>query len=264
MFQVVTVPCLRDNLSYLIVNRDQCSALIIDPSEARPFLRTIEGFEAEIGTTLHVEAILATHHHSDHIGGLSSLQAELQKKAERFSIVSRTNKPPVFVQSFRSDRHYQIAGISLDICEIPGHTKEHLAFIISGREFQSHEERTHVFLGDTLFSYGCGRCFNGTPKELFFSIEKLKRLPPMSLLHFGHEYTKTNIAFWRWALERFPERARQIVDLAHLQEAEKIISEEGFCFQPAPFLRDELEHNPFLRMTSEGEFTFWRGQRDQF
>lgn len=270
MIRTQTVPCLKDNLSYLVIDDTDRSCVIIDPSEARPFLDEIQA------QSLELKAILATHHHYDHIGGLAEL-----KSVPVWSSLRDKERIPGAGSIAGSDRRTfsdretltwsQLTGskapsdVFITALEIPGHTEGQMAYVFESTLGRQRGE-AEVFVGDTLFSLGCGRCLEGTPEILFASLQKLKSLPPQSRIHFGHEYTEKNALFWlslaaREQQSTSPESTCIDVAQIHL-ELTKV--SQSKAPRPAPTLESEMKLNPFLRTKNASEFRRWRDLRNQF
>jgi hydroxyacylglutathione hydrolase len=222
MLQIHAVPAFQDN--YLWVLARGTDAAVVDPGDSAP----IERFLASRG--LNLRAILATHHHGDHIGGLAALAAHW--------------KCPVF-----GPAHEAISGIDerlaegdhvdvpaldlpLDVLDVPGHTAGHIAYVHG-------EDAPLVFCGDTLFACGCGRLFEGTPRQMSDSLGKLARLPGATRVYCAHEYTLANIRFAE-AVE--PGNAR----LAERKRRDNEKRRRGEPTVPST-IAEELATNPFLR-----------------
>jgi hydroxyacylglutathione hydrolase len=186
------IPCLSDNYAYLIRGAGTNDGYVVDPSEALPVLDAIE----RAGVTL--VGIMATHHHNDHVGGIDDLAARADAgfwiaghALDRGRIPSQT----AFVgcgQGRFVPSGLEVFGRPLLAMHIPGHTRAAIAWGIPG---DRDDVPADVFTGDTLFGAGCGRLFEGTPAEMFASLQALTSLPPETRLWFGHEYTANNLRF---------------------------------------------------------------------
>ncbi len=179
MLKISIIKCLTDNYSYLI--RDEKTNLVgvVDPSE-------FEVVDAEVNKTYKkLDFILNTHHHFDHVGGNQELKKKYNSKIVA-SKIDETRISDIDIKVKEGDS-FKFGEIDFKIIFIPGHTKGHIAFY-------SELEKT-VFTGDTLFSLGCGRIFEGTYKQMFESLNKIKNLPISTKIYCGHEYTKKNMEF---------------------------------------------------------------------
>ena len=172
------IQCLSDNFSYLIFEKNTNTLTIVDPAEFNACDKVIKKYKK-------LDYILNTHHHADHVDG----NIELKKKynARVLGFFGDKNRIPGIDVLLRKNQNYKIGNLSFKVIFIPGHTKGHVAFYF--------EKDKILFSGDTLFSLGCGRIFEGTHQDMFNSLNKLKALPPETKIFCGHEYTKTNLDF---------------------------------------------------------------------
>lgn len=177
MLEIIPLSALKDNYIWLLKNKASRHIAIVDPSEAEPVLNLIES-EGLIPT-----AILITHHHWDHVGGIAGI-------TQQYDIPVYTPK----MESVAGSTHPVGEGdvitlaeldLNLDILDVPGHTAGAVAYY----------SENSVFSGDTLFAAGCGRMFEGTPPQMHASLSKFKTLPDDTLLYCGHEYTVSNLQF---------------------------------------------------------------------
>jgi hydroxyacylglutathione hydrolase len=217
---VRSVRAFSDNYIWLIEapgNR----LVAVDPGEAAP----VKAELARSGWSL--AAILLTHHHPDHIGGVAELSAASPVRVigpadARISVAIETVGD--------GDRcEFPDLGLGFDILHVPGHTLSHIAFFGHGA----------LFCGDTLFSAGCGRMFEGTPPQMWSSLSRLRDLPPETLMYCGHEYTAANL---RFALAAEPANA----DAADYRDRVARLRAEDRPTLPSP-LALERRINPFLR-----------------
>ena len=176
--KVEIIPCLNDNYSYLIHEKKTNTVSIVDPSE-------FKACDAVINNYKKLDFILNTHHHADHVGA----NLELKKKYNSKILGSNLDKDRIpGIDIFLKENQKQIIGnLEFEVIFVPGHTKGHIAFFFSKEKI--------AFTGDTLFSLGCGRVFEGTHEEMFNSLNKSKNLPPETKIYCGHEYTKSNLNF---------------------------------------------------------------------
>jgi hydroxyacylglutathione hydrolase len=179
MLKVHTVKCLQDNYSYVIHNESTNLVGVVDPSEFYP----IDTFVKKKFNKL--DFILNTHHHLDHTGG----NLELKEKYKSQIIGSKKDEKriPGIDIAFRDNETFKFGNINFKIILVPGHTSGHICFF-------SNEEKI-IFTGDTLFSLGCGRVFEGTYNQMIDSLNLIKKLPGDTLIYCGHEYTKKNLEF---------------------------------------------------------------------
>ena len=172
------IPCLSDNYSYLIHEKKFNTISIVDPSEFKSCDEAIKKYKK-------LDFILNTHHHADHVGA----NLELKKKYNSKILGSDLDKKriPGIDIFLKENQKQKIGNLEFEVIFIPGHTKGHIAFFFRKEKI--------AFTGDTLFSLGCGRVFEGTHEEMFNSLNKIKKLPPDTKIYCGHEYTKTNLNF---------------------------------------------------------------------
>jgi hydroxyacylglutathione hydrolase len=220
VIEVTAIPAFSDNYIWLITAGGN-SCAVVDPGSAQPVLEVLQ----EKG--LDLDYILITHHHPDHIGGMRRLQ-ELTG-AEAFG----PHDPRISGQSRKlaEDETICLPALKLEfrVLEVPGHTSSHIAFFGHGC----------LFCGDTLFSVGCGRLFEGSPEEMQVSMDKLAGLPAQTQVYCAHEYTLSNC---RFALAVEPENEQLIRRSREVEEHRAA----GLGTVPSN-LGEELMVNPFLR-----------------
>ncbi|GLU30285.1 hydroxyacylglutathione hydrolase [Trinickia caryophylli] len=227
--EYVPVPAFADNYIWLVSNgRD---AVAVDPGEAAP----VRTYLAQKGWRL--SAILLTHHHADHVGGVADLVSEagVPVYGPAAEAIAEVTHPVA-----GGDRvHLAAPAMTLQVIDVPGHTRGHIAY------FQAAEggAAPHVFCGDTLFACGCGRLFEGSPAQMLGSLDALAALPGTTQVHCAHEYTLSNI---RFALACEPDNAALV---AWQEEA------AARRARNEPTLPTTIEHeravNPFLRADSQ-------------
>ena len=175
---VEIIPCLSDNYSYLIHEKETGTVSIVDPSEFNACDKIINKYKK-------LDFILNTHHHADHIGANLELKRKYNSKILGFNLDK--NRIPGIDILLKENQKHKIGNLEFKVIFVPGHTKGHIAFFF--------EKEKIAFTGDTLFSLGCGRVFEGTHEEMFNSLNKIKKLPPDTKVYCGHEYTKSNLNF---------------------------------------------------------------------
>ena len=224
--EIAPVPCFRDNYSYLVWNEGGREAVVVDPGEADPVLGALEARHLEL------VGVLATHGHSDHVGGVSDL-------AGRFPSLRvfghRSDRLPALTDAVDHAKDFEVAGLRFRVLHVPGHTRGSVAFVAEDA----------VFTGDTLFVAGCGRIFEGTPKEMYASLQRLGTLPAQTRVYCGHEYTENNL---RFALDVDPEHAPTRAEARRVAEQRQ----RGEPTVPGS-IAEELLTNPFMRRYDAGE-----------
>ena len=177
--KIEIIPCLNDNYSYLLYDEISNTIAIIDPSEYEACHKIIDK------NYKRLDFILNTHHHFDHVGGNEKLKKKYNSTVLGFG--NDRNRIPVIDEFLKDNQEFKIGSLSFTTIFIPGHTKGHVAFYFKKEKV--------LFTGDTLFSLGCGRVFEGTYKQMFQSLNKLKNLPGDTKIYCGHEYTFANLKF---------------------------------------------------------------------
>jgi hydroxyacylglutathione hydrolase len=203
------------------------SAAVVDPGDARPVLDYLRQQQ------LVLTSILITHHHRDHIGGLAALQAAWPG----VEVVAPDDpRIPGATRRLPDQARFQPAGLGceLQVLAVPGHTSSHIAYLTTDVDPQA------LFCGDTLFSVGCGRVFDGTAEQLASSLRRLAARPANTLCYCAHEYTLENIGFARWVEPDNPALAERAAEAERLRAA-------GKPTLPAT-LASERAVNPFLRV----------------
>jgi hydroxyacylglutathione hydrolase len=176
---VKPIPAFQDNYIWLLRGlTDPQAVAVVDPGVAEPVLRELAA------GSLHLDAILLTHHHADHVGGVVEL---VEETGARVFGPARERMPPVEVRGLAGGNRVQLTSLGLEfkVISVPGHTAGHIAYF-------GHDS---VFCGDTLFSAGCGRLFEGTPEQMLDSLDALAGLRDFTRVFCGHEYTQANLRF---------------------------------------------------------------------
>jgi hydroxyacylglutathione hydrolase len=225
---LVALPAFDDN--YIWMLHDGKRALVVDPGDADVV------FEALQRLSLRLETILVTHHHIDHTGGVDALRDTTG--AMVFGPLTETMPEPI--RRLEGCDKVQAMGLTFDVIDVPGHTSGHIAFYADSADSADKVNSAPLlFCGDTLFSGGCGRLFEGTPAQMLDSLTKLAALPSHTRVCCTHEYTLSNLKFAR-AVE--PNNA----ELIQYQQQCLALCEVGAPTLPSTIAL-ELQINPFLR-----------------
>ena len=238
--KIQIIPCLHDNYSYLVIDEKNNIACAIDPSEAKPIIKYLEK------KNINLKYILNTHHHYDHVGG----NQELKKKYNARVIGYKEDKDRIpEIDTLVDDQEiWKQESFEAKIIHIPGHTLGHICFYFFNEEA--------AFTGDTLFSLGCGKIFEGSYEQMFNSLMKIKALPLKTKIYCGHEYTKQNAKFC----------ITHDKNNENLKNKIKIIDkklENNLPTIPST-IREELDCNIFLRSNKVETFSKLRDLKDNF
>jgi hydroxyacylglutathione hydrolase len=220
MINIEPIKAFNDNYIWLATTNE--GSIVIDPGEAHKTIKYLKEND------LNLDAILITHHHFDHTGGIEDML-----KFRNVDVYGPVNNIPSINKQLRDGNLFSVIGIDFKIIELPGHTLDHIAF------FSENNGNPVLFCGDTLFSSGCGRVFEGTFEQMHKSILKLKSLPANTKIYSGHEYTQSNLKF---AMEVEPLNQKLISRYNDVQD----LLNKGIPTLPTT-LELELEVNPFLR-----------------
>ena len=237
---VKIIKCLQDNYSYLLIDNSTKKACVVDPGEAEPIVNYIEENE------INLKYILNTHHHIDHIGGNLILKEKYNSKIIGFEgDKKRIPKIDILV---KNDEIWKNDTFEARIFHLPGHTSGHIAF-------HFYRERK-IFTGDTLFSLGCGRIFEGTYAQMFDSLNKIKNLPLDTDIYCGHEYTLQNSKFCLKFDTKNPNLQKKITQIENKLK-------NGLPTLPTS-LREEIQCNIFLKAKDLASFSKLRDLKDNF
>jgi hydroxyacylglutathione hydrolase len=222
---LVALPAFADN--YIWMLHDGRQALVVDPGEAAPVRAALDA------RSLRLAGILVTHHHGDHVGGVAELLAD--HPAPVWGPATETL--PITVQAMRQGDRAELLGLRWQVLDVPGHTAGHIAYFCDDETLGEPV----LFCGDTLFSGGCGRLFEGTPAQMWASLSVLTALPDATRVCCAHEYTLSNLRFAQAVEPGNADLAAYVADCQALRAA-------GTPTLPARLARERLI-NPFLRCT---------------
>ncbi len=238
--RIEIISCLNDNYSYLIFDENKKIGSVVDPGEADPVIKEIEK------NNIKLQYILNTHHHYDHVGGNKELKERFNSKIIGFrGDKDRIPGIDIFVDN---NQKWVEENFEFEIFHVPGHTSGHICFYF-------YKEKL-IFTGDTLFSLGCGKVFEGTHKQMFDSLSRLKNLPPDTKIYCGHEYTLQNSIFCEANDSKNLKLKNKITEI-------KTRLKKGLPSIPT-VLSDEIECNIFLKAKDVNSFSKLRDLKDNF
>ena len=247
--QITPILCLSDNYAYIIYDNNSKNIGVVDPSEAEPIIAFLK--EKNFG----LNYILNTHHHLDHVGGNLELKKKYNAKIVAFD--GDKHRIPGIDIMLEDNDQWSFGNSKVKILHIPGHTLGHICFFF--------EKEKIAFTGDTLFSLGCGRIFEGDHKQMLSSLNKIKKLPKETKIYCGHEYTYKNAEFCI-------KYDKNNIDLKKKFGRIKKLRSENLPTIPST-LEEELKSNIFLRcdqndlkiklnMENQEDFKVFRKVRD--
>jgi len=238
--KIEIIKCLKDNYSYILIDEENNSACVIDPSESKPIINYIEK------NKINLKFVLNTHHHFDHIGGNKDLKKKYNLKVIGFK--KDKHRIPEIDIALDDKEIWKNNKFEAKIYHIPGHTSGHVCYHFFNQNI--------LFTGDTLFSLGCGRIFEGTYEEMFSSLQLIKSFPEKTKVYCGHEYTLKNSEFCIY------------YDENNSKLKEKINSIKKKLNRNLPTIpstiKEELDCNIFLRSKDVGSFSKLRDLKDNF
>lgn len=240
VMNIIALPALTDNYIWLLHNGQQ--AVVVDPGEAAPVIDALHQYN------LQLSAILVTHHHADHVEGIKALRVYLQRghsggDGKVWGPATEDIAQPY--EGLKEGCTLRLLGMDITVLDVPGHTAGHIAYYVpaqpgvDGAKGLKGLAEPVVFTGDTLFSAGCGRLFEGTAKQMEVSLAKLAALPAATRVYCAHEYTLSNLEFAH-AVE--PDNDAVMAYMAHCRQ----LRGQNIPTLPST-IAQELLINPFLR-----------------
>ena len=238
--KVEIIKCLKDNYSYVIIDEKYNHACVVDPSEAEPIINFVES------KNIKLKFVLNTHHHYDHVGGNNDLKKKYKVKIIGFK--NDKERIPNIDILLENNEIWKSENFEAKIIHIPGHTSGHICFYFIKEKI--------AFTGDTLFSLGCGRIFEGTYEQMYNSLNKLKKLPSDTKIYCGHEYTLQNSLFCSKYDKNNKNLRKKIIEIKHKLK-------KNLPTIPST-LKEELAYNIFLRAKNLKDFSKLRDLKDNF
>ena len=224
MINIEPIEAFSDNYIWLLTTNE--GSIVIDPGESQNLLKILKE------NNLNLKAILITHHHFDHTGGINEILLE-----KSIDVYGPNNNIDSINIRVNDKSKINLLGIEFEIFEIPGHTLDHIAY------YSENNGHPILFCGDTLFAGGCGRVFEGTFEQMYDSLSILKNLPFNTKIYCGHEYTQSNLKFAKSVEplnQRIVSRYNDVIELR----------KQGIPTLPTT-IKLELETNPFFRVDLE-------------
>ena len=222
-FEITTIKSLTDNYIWILRNNSDNLTAVIDPGESDSVNKTLKKNQWDLNQ------IINTHHHYDHTDGNSKLKEKWN--AELVAPKQEKNKIPNIDIEVKDGDLINLAGLKAKVIHTPGHTIGHVVYYLENEKI--------LFAGDTIFSLGCGRVFEGSMEDMYLSLKKIKNLDPKTLIYCGHEYTENNLKFAK-------EVEKENSDFNFFSK--KILNLKELDLPTIPtVLEDELKCNPFLR-----------------
>tara|TARA_B110001450_G_C17603694_1_gene474116 strand:- start:232 stop:951 length:720 start_codon:yes stop_codon:yes gene_type:complete len=238
--KIKIIPCLQDNYTYLIIDQKNNIACVVDPGESKPVIEYLENKKIQL------KFILNTHHHFDHIDGNTELKNKYNAKIIGYE--KSKNQIPGIDILLKDNEIWNFKNFETQIIHVPGHTLNHICFYFYNENI--------IFTGDTLFSLGCGKIFEGTHSQMFNSLNKIKKIPAETKIYCGHEYTLANSEFCI------------AHDINNIKLKNKIFEIKRKLSKKLPTipttLKEELECNIFLKSNTLDDFSKLRDLKDNF
>jgi len=257
MIKIDALPAFTDNYIWLLQDLERRRCAVVDPGDAAPVQAWLAAHR-----DWQLSDILITHHHHDHVGGVTQLKAAT---GARVLGPAKENIPARDLALGEGDR-VEVLGHIFDVTEVPGHTLGHIAYYQADQHW--------LFCGDTLFAAGCGRLFEGTAEQMHDSLSRLAALPAQTLVYCTHEYTLSNLRFAQAAEPNNPEVAQRLLEVSAWREAGQISLPSTLALERAtnPFLRsaetsikEKIDERDGTRNRSPSEvFAGLRAWKDNF
>jgi hydroxyacylglutathione hydrolase len=225
MLTFTALPAFNDNYIWLVQNSTTQHCAVVDPGDATPVLNWLEN-----NPQWQLTDILVTHHHPDHVGGVTQLKHASQAQVTG---PAREKIPSVDV-AVDEGSQITLLGHTVQVFAVPGHTLGHVVYFC-----QDTANTPWLLSGDTLFAGGCGRLFEGTPEQMHASLSKLSALPEQTLVYCTHEYTLSNLLFAQAVEPNNPDLAKRLLEVKALRENQCITLPSSIALEKAS--------NPFLR-----------------
>lgn len=245
MYQLIALPSFTDNYIWLLEHTPTATCLVVDPGTAEPVKAWLSQHPK-----VQLTNILITHHHPDHIGGISELK---QLTGAQVYGPSSEKIPARDIALHGGEQLTPLHDLTCQVLAVPGHTLGHIAYLIS-----DGAQAPWLFCGDTLFSGGCGRLFEGTPEQMQHSLTQLSALPDNTLVCCAHEYTASNLRFAAAVEPDNPALAQRILEVQRLRAANLPTLPSTIALERAT--------NPFLRSDSvqiREKIDEWQASKNQ-
>ena len=254
--EVSLIPVLEDNYVFVLHGGSDASdgtpgqAVVVDPAVAEPVIAWLEQRQLEPIAVLH------THHHHDHIGGTPALLRRWPQ-LQVIAAAADRQRIPFQTQGVGDGDRLSLLGRAIEVLAMPGHTRAHVAFYLPPGDGPDDQPREgDLFCGDTLFAGGCGRLLEGSPEQLWQSLQRLAALPAATRIWCSHEYTEANL---RWAHHLHPD------DQAIKDRLRQVLGERAAERPTIPStIGEELLSNLFMRSRDVEEFTHYRHSKDHW
>ncbi len=224
MLKIEALPAFTDNYIWLLLDEATQRCAAVDPGDATPVLKWLRDH-----SDWQLSDILITHHHHDHVGGVERLKTQTGARVHG----PAAENIPVRDEALSDGQHLEVLGTDLQVVAVPGHTLGHIAY------FHADPVQPWLLCGDTLFAAGCGRLFEGTPEQMFRSLQRLADTPDSTLVYCTHEYTLSNLRFARAVEPDNPAIGKRMREVTELRESNR--------FSLPSRMDIERATNPFLR-----------------